>query len=168
MPSTPRANPLTTVMRLRANAPARSAVASLPYEDTCRVPTTANIENYLDIVEEKYLLRRLIGAAHDVITRSFERQDDVKAWVDEVEKELFEITAERASKGAVHVNEVLKGAMKSIDHLCETHGMTGIRRLVKLIASNPNMDSLLQDELRLSYEAFEHEVASYIVKRYGA
>ncbi len=91
-----------------------------------RVPTAANIEHYLDIVEEKYLLRRLIGEAHNVITRSFEQQDDVKGWVDEVEKNLFEITAERASKGAVHVKAVIKDAMHSIDHLCETHGMTGL------------------------------------------
>jgi len=91
-----------------------------------RVPTTANIEHYLDIVEEKYLLRRLIGAAHDVITSSFERQDDVRGWVDEVEKELFEITAERASKGAVAVKDVIKDAMHSIERLFDTHGMTGL------------------------------------------
>src|SRR6266404_9983869 len=44
-----------------------------------RVPTIANVEHYIDIVWEKYLLRQLIGAAHDVIYRSFEQQDDVKA-----------------------------------------------------------------------------------------
>src|SRR5664280_1106135 len=43
-----------------------------------RVPTTANVEHYIDIVWEKHLLRQLIGAAHDVIARSFEQQDDVK------------------------------------------------------------------------------------------
>jgi len=91
-----------------------------------RVPTAANIEHYLDIVEEKYLLRRLIGAAHDVITRSFEQQDDVKAWVDEVEKNLFEITAERASKGAVHVKDLLEGAVHSIEKLFDARGMTGL------------------------------------------
>lgn len=91
-----------------------------------RVPTTANIEHYLDIVEEKYLLRRLIGAAHDVITRSFEQQDDVKGWVDEVEKQLFEITAERATKGAVPVGDIVMGAYKSIERMFESHGMTGL------------------------------------------
>jgi len=90
------------------------------------VPTAANIEHYLDIVEEKYILRRLISAAHDVITRSFEEQDDVKSWVDEVEKSLFEITAERASKGALHVKEIIKGAMHSIEQVLDSHGMTGL------------------------------------------
>jgi replicative DNA helicase len=92
----------------------------------CRVPTAANIEHYLDIVEEKYLLRRLISAAHDVITRSFEEQDDVKGWVDEVEKQLFEITAERATKGAMHVKDVIKDAMHSIEQMLDSHGITGL------------------------------------------
>lgn len=35
-----------------------------------RVPTATNIEQYVEIVWEKYLLRQLIGASHDVITRS--------------------------------------------------------------------------------------------------
>jgi len=91
-----------------------------------RVPTTANIEHYVEIVEEKYLLRRLIGAAHDVIARSYERQDEVKEWVDEVEKELFEITAERAAKTAVPVGGVIKDAMHSIERLFDTRGLTGL------------------------------------------
>jgi hypothetical protein len=59
-------------------------------------------------------------------------------------------------------------SLAGLEYLRETHGMTGIRRMLKLIASNPDMDSLLQSELRLSYEAFEHEVANYIVTRFGA
>src|SRR5437867_10106081 len=47
-----------------------------------RVPTTSNLEHYLDIVWEKFLLRQLIEAAHGIITKSFEQQDNVPAWVD--------------------------------------------------------------------------------------
>ncbi|MCX7886643.1 MAG: replicative DNA helicase [Verrucomicrobiae bacterium] len=90
------------------------------------VPTLANLEHYLDIIEEKYLLRRLITAAHDIITHSYERQDDVRNWVDEVERRLFEITAERASKGVVHIKDIIRDAMQSIDRLFETRGMTGL------------------------------------------
>jgi hypothetical protein len=34
--------------------------------------------------------------------------------------------------------------------------------------SNPDLNSLFQDELQLSYPALEQEVADYVVKRYGA
>jgi Tfp pilus assembly protein PilF len=59
-------------------------------------------------------------------------------------------------------------SLAALEYLRATYGMVGIRRLLKLIPSSANFDSLLQDELRLTYETFEHEVANYIVKRYGA
>ena len=57
---------------------------------------------------------------------------------------------------------------RALEYLRDTHGMGEIRRLLKLIPSNPDFSSILQDELRLTYPAFEQEVASYVVKRYGS
>ncbi len=102
-----------------------------------RVPTTANVEHYIDIVWEKHLLRQLISAAHDVITRSFEQQDDVKTWIDEVEQQIFEITAEKAATGVRPVRDMIKDAMASIEKLYDQRGAvtglaTGFRDLDKL------------------------------------
>lgn len=102
-----------------------------------RVPTTANVEHYIDIVWEKHLLRQLIGAAHDVIARSFEQQDDVKTWVDEVEQQIFEITAEKSATGARPVRDLIKDAMASIEKLYDQRGAitglaTGFRELDKM------------------------------------
>ncbi len=91
-----------------------------------RVPTTANVEHYIDIVWEKHLLRQLINAAHDIIGKSFEQQDDVKAWVDEVEQQVFNITAEKAVTGAQPVKALIKDAMHSIEQLFDRKGLTGI------------------------------------------
>jgi replicative DNA helicase len=102
-----------------------------------RVPTTANVEHYIDIVWEKHLLRQLIGAAHDVIARSFEQQDDVKAWIDEVEQQIFDITAEKSATGARPVRDMIKDAMASIEKLYDQRGAvtgisTGFRELDKM------------------------------------
>jgi replicative DNA helicase len=91
-----------------------------------RVPTATNIEQYVDIVWEKYLLRQLIGASHDVITRSFEQQDDVKGWIDEVEQQFFNITAEKSTRTYTPVRDLIKDAMQSIEHLVDSRGMTGL------------------------------------------
>ena len=92
-----------------------------------RVPTASNIEHYIDIVWEKYLLRQLIGAAHDIIAKSFEQQDDVKAWVDQVEQQIFTITAEKSTTGAQPVRNLIKDAMASIERLYDQRGaVTGI------------------------------------------
>jgi replicative DNA helicase len=102
-----------------------------------RVPTTANLEYYIDIVWEKYLLRQLIEAAHGIIAKSFEEQDDVKRWIDEVEQQIFKITAEKTVAGAKPVKDFIKDAMKSIERLYDQRGAitgvaTGFRDLDKL------------------------------------
>jgi tetratricopeptide (TPR) repeat protein len=59
-------------------------------------------------------------------------------------------------------------SLAALEYLRDTYGMGEIRRLLRAISSNPDLNSLLQDELRLSYPALEQEVANYIAKRYGA
>jgi len=108
-----------------------------------RVPTTANVEHYIDIVWEKHLLRQLIGAAHDVIARSFEQQDDVKTWIDEVEQQIFEITAEKTATGARPVRDMIKDAMASIEKLYDQRGAisgipTGFRGLDRMTSGLHN------------------------------
>jgi replicative DNA helicase len=92
-----------------------------------RVPTTANLEHYIDIVWEKYLLRQLIEAAHGIIAKSFDEQDDVTGWVDQVEQQIFSITAEKTVKGARPVKDFIHDAMHSIERLYDQRGaVTGL------------------------------------------
>ena len=102
-----------------------------------QVPTTANVEHYINIVWEKHLLRKLINAAHDIMTRAFDRQDDVAAWIDEVEQQIFNINAEKTATGAQPVHEFVKKAMQDIEKLFDNRGAvaglsTGFRDLDKL------------------------------------
>jgi replicative DNA helicase len=101
------------------------------------VPTTANLEHYIDIVWEKYLLRQLIEAAHGIIAQSFEQQDNVKGWIDEVEQQIFNINAEKSTTGPRPVGDFIKDAMHSIERLYDLSGKasgvpTGFRDLDKL------------------------------------
>lgn len=59
-------------------------------------------------------------------------------------------------------------SLAAVEYLRDTYGMTEIRRLLKLMASNPDFSSLLEKELRLTYPTLEQDVASYIEKRYGS
>src|SRR5205823_8147762 len=91
------------------------------------VPTTANVEHYIDIVWEKHLLRRLINAAHEIISKSFDEQDDVKNWIDEVEQQIFNINAEKTSTGAKPTKVLVREAMTSIEKMFESRGsITGL------------------------------------------
>lgn len=59
-------------------------------------------------------------------------------------------------------------SLAALEYLRDTFGMVEVRRLLKALPGNTDINSLLQDELRLNYSAFEQEVANYIVKRYGS
>ena len=52
------------------------------------VPTAANVGYYLDIVREKYLLRKMIQTCTEGARRSYEEQDEVDALLDEVERDV--------------------------------------------------------------------------------
>src|SRR5215213_8425182 len=53
------------------------------------VPTAANVQYYLEIVRDKYILRQIISAATESVRRSFEEQDEVHNLLDEVEQKIF-------------------------------------------------------------------------------
>jgi replicative DNA helicase len=92
-----------------------------------RVASTTNVEHYIDIVYDKYLLRKLIEATHDTITKCFDQQDDVDALMDEAGQQLFEIMAGRFQKGAQPVRDFVKDAMGSIEKLYDKGGaVTGL------------------------------------------
>jgi tetratricopeptide (TPR) repeat protein len=58
-------------------------------------------------------------------------------------------------------------SLAALEYLRATFDMGEIRNLLKVIPSQPDFGVLLQDELNLSYPAFEQEVANYIAKKYG-
>jgi tetratricopeptide (TPR) repeat protein len=58
-------------------------------------------------------------------------------------------------------------SLAALEYLRTTFDMGEIRNLLKAMPSQPDFGVLLQDELHLSYPAFEQEVANYIVKKYG-
>jgi tetratricopeptide (TPR) repeat protein len=58
-------------------------------------------------------------------------------------------------------------SLAGLEYLRTTFGMGEIRNLLKAMPSQPDFGVLLQDQLHLTYPAFEQEVANYIVKKYG-
>lgn len=81
------------------------------------VPTSANIEYYAKIVEQKSLLRKLIRAASSVISMSFDAEKDAFEIVDEAEKLIFDVTERRVVRGYFSMNEVIKDSILAIEKL---------------------------------------------------
>jgi replicative DNA helicase len=55
------------------------------------VPTAANIEYYLEIVRDKFILRQLIAAGTKIVRRAYEEQDEVNELLEECQAGVIEI-----------------------------------------------------------------------------
>ena len=64
-----------------------------------KVPTTANVEKYIRIVEEKSMMRTLIRTANELITLGYDGTEDVEDIMDIAEKKIFNIMQKRNQKG---------------------------------------------------------------------
>jgi tetratricopeptide (TPR) repeat protein len=58
-------------------------------------------------------------------------------------------------------------SLAALEYLRDVFGMGEVRKMLKQMPT-ADFDTLLQDETRMSYPAFEEEVAAYVVKKYGS
>ena len=86
------------------------------------VPTAANVDYYLEIVREKYILRQIIGSCTECVGRAYDDQDEVHNLLDEVEQKIFAITEDRAKGKLPTIKEQVMEAVDSIEKLYERRG----------------------------------------------
>jgi replicative DNA helicase len=91
------------------------------------VPTAANIEYYAKIVAEKSLLRSIISVATNIVGMGYEATEEVNVILDEAEKQIFQITQRRNTKGFVSLRNILIETFERIEKLYESKGgVTGL------------------------------------------
>ncbi len=91
------------------------------------LPTAANANYYLEIVEEKHTLREIIRVCTEYAARSYDEQDNVSTVLDGVEGAVFAITQDRFKEEARGMKEHVMEAIGSIQDLYERRGgITGL------------------------------------------
>jgi replicative DNA helicase len=91
------------------------------------VPTAANAGYYVDIVREKYVLRRLISTCTRLSTQCYDQQGDIEPLLDEAEKEIFSITGEHVKTDLIPTKDLVMEAIEQIEKLYENRGsVTGL------------------------------------------
>jgi tetratricopeptide (TPR) repeat protein len=58
-------------------------------------------------------------------------------------------------------------SLAALEYLRDVFGMGEVRRMLRGMPS-ADFQTVLQDEIRMSYSAFDEEVANYVVKKYGS
>src|SRR5438552_5526831 len=86
------------------------------------VPTAANVQYYLDIVRDKYILCEMIAAATESVRRAYEEQDEANNPLDEVEQRIFAVGEERFKGQMLTMKAQVMEAIESIEKLYERKG----------------------------------------------
>ncbi len=98
-------------------------LASLPD----KVPTTANVEKYIKIVDEKYMLRNLIQAANELISLGFDETEEVDRVLDMAEKRIFDLNQKKNTTGYSSIKDVLVESFAELEKLYNQKGnITGV------------------------------------------
>jgi len=124
-------------------------------EVSSSVITTANLEAYISIVEDKSTLRKLIRSATSIIEESYNKQDRVEEVLDLAQKKIFDLAEKQGSNDYEPLSNVLERGFLEIERLFNNKGSitgvgSGIRDLdaktsgfqkgdMVLIAARPSM-----------------------------
>ncbi|MFQ8987303.1 MAG: DnaB-like helicase N-terminal domain-containing protein [Intestinibacter sp.] len=95
------------------------AVGGLEYiaELPDKVPTTANVEQYIKIVEEKSALRALIKTANELITLGYDQTQEIEDILDTAEHKIFNVIQNRNQKGYSSIKDILVDSFTQLEQL---------------------------------------------------
>jgi replicative DNA helicase len=95
--------------------------------DGVPIGTSAAVSEYSRIVKEKSLVRRLINASNNVISRCLEGSDDPETLIDLAQSQLFDIAEQKVRSGFLTVRDVIQSSFESIETLLERgNRITGV------------------------------------------
>jgi len=90
-----------------------------------RIETTVHARYFAKIVHEKYLLRRMIRTSRETIEACYDQQEDMSAFIERIEQEIFEISRDRVTDAAKPLRESLDDAVADIHALLNGREDTG-------------------------------------------
>lgn len=88
-------------------------IASLPD----MAPTSANIDKYIKIVEEKSMLRSLIQTANQIIALGYDPTQEVETIMDQAEKKIFDVMQKKNQKGYASIKDILVDTFSGLEKL---------------------------------------------------
>jgi len=95
--------------------------------DGLPVGSVASVSEYSRIIKEKSIIRRLINASNNVITRCLEATDDPETLIDLAQSQIFEIAEEKVPSGFLGIKDIVKSSFGTIDVLFDRgKGVTGV------------------------------------------
>lgn len=90
------------------------------------LPTAANVQNYVDILKEKFTLREIIRVGTGYVGRAYDEQADVPVLIDGFERDALKIR-QSAKSTRVSMKQLVVGAVIQIEEIYANRGsITGL------------------------------------------
>ena len=102
------------------------------------VPTAANVEQYVDIVQKNAVLRRLIRTCTEIIGKCYDPQDNFEDLLDQIEREVLSVTGLSENTVIRPMGDLMLGAITYLDKL-----QSGDRDVLGLQTGYEDLDKLL-------------------------
>lgn len=144
-------------------------IATLPD----KAPTSANVEQYIKIVDEKSILRSLIKTANEIIDLGYNQTEEVEDIMGVAEKKIFDILKQRTQSTYTPIKDVLIETFAQIEKLYnKSESITGIPtgfiELDYKMAGLQNSDLILiAARPAMGKSAFAINIASYAAIKHG-
>ena len=113
-----------------------------------KVPTTANVEKYIRIVEEQSLRRKLIQTSNELISLGYDDTEETERIIDLAEKRVMDLTQDSSAKGYSSIKDILVSTLDELEKLYNQKGKisgitTGFIGLDKMTSGLHNSDLLI-------------------------
>ena len=91
------------------------------------VVTSANLDYYMDIVKEKALRRNLINTATDIITNTYNEEDNLNKLLDNSERKFLDVIRTREVSEFKPISEALRMAHENLELMAQNkNAVTGL------------------------------------------
>ena len=91
------------------------------------VPTAANIQTYIDIVEGKSVQRQLIKAGGDIVKDGMNDEKDLEVTLNDAERRIYDISMRKAEDSLTPIDQIVPEAFNEIGELMNRKGkITGV------------------------------------------
>ncbi len=119
------------------------------------VPTAANVDYYINLVNQKALLRKLIDTANEIATNAYDEDTDFNELIDGAERKIFGVSKMRRGSEFRNIQDILARTQANLESLASnanevtglSTGFAGIDKLTSglhetelvIIAARPGM-----------------------------
>lgn len=117
-------------------------------ELTNYVPTASHVEQYGEIVAQKALRRRLIGAAENITELGYNEGNGLRELIEEAETKLFEVSQRQIKHDIISIETILGESFDRLDELHKDKGQirgvpTGYKDLDATLAGFQRSDLII-------------------------